>query len=248
MGLRKRCSITNMKEKQRDKDLHQFHWMGWSENFGRIESSRYDKNLSIYLGFIFLCISAFNKMITMIFLLLTSSPFLVSSSSLHRANVGKCTDNQVGWSIDDIQSSTYSGQAHSPWRYPLRRNRGLGFWPPPPEGGRSSHRGLLLLEPMRFHRLNWRQHVHNWCGFALWREVWWEVEGCVHPSQHSTSAMVTTVSERLILLLVCLRYMTVGNHDHSLNREWHQVEYSALEPRWKLPCLTHSFNVSTTVS
>ena len=44
------------------------------------------------------------------------------------------------------------------------------------------------------------------------------------------------------------RYMTVGNHDHSFNREWHQVEYSALEPRWKLPCLTHSFNVSTKVS
>ena len=49
-------------------------------------------------------------------------------------------------------------------------------------------------------------------------------------------------------MLVCLRYMTVGNHDHTLNREWHQVEYSALEPRWKLPCLTHSFNVSTMVS
>ena len=56
-----------------------------------------DKNLSIYLGFIFLCISASNKMTTMIFLLLTISPFLVSSSSLLRANdVGKCTDNQVG--------------------------------------------------------------------------------------------------------------------------------------------------------
>ena len=105
MGLRKRCSITNMKEKQRDKDLHQFHWMGWSENFGRIESSRYDKNLSIYLGFIFLCISAFNKMNTMIFLLLTISPFLVSSSSLHRANIGKCTDNQVGCSIYSIYIS-----------------------------------------------------------------------------------------------------------------------------------------------
>ena len=56
-----------------------------------------DKNLSIYLGFIFLCISASNKMTTMVFLLLTISPFLVSSSSLLRANdVGKCTDNQVG--------------------------------------------------------------------------------------------------------------------------------------------------------
>ena len=57
----------------------------------RIES--HDKNLSIYFGFIFLCISACDKMI---FLLLTISPFLVSSSSLHGRNIGECTDNQVG--------------------------------------------------------------------------------------------------------------------------------------------------------
>jgi len=41
-------------------------------------------------------------------------------------------------------------------------------------------------------------------------------------------------------------YMTLGNHDYSLpGHEWYQVEYSAIQPRWKLPCLTHSFNVST---
>ena len=27
----------------------------------------------------------------------------------------------------------------------------------------------------------------------------------------------------------------------------YQVEYSAFEPRWRMPCLTHSFNVSTKV-
>lgn len=176
-------------------------------------------------------------------------PFHLSSSPLPLCTgptLGSAQMIRLDVQFIQFQSSTYSGPAHSPWRYPLRRNRGLGFRPSPPEGGRSSHRGLLLLAPMRFHRLNWRQHVHNWSGLALWWEVWWEVEGCVHPSQHSTSAMVKMVSGGL--MLVCLRYMTVGNHDHSLNREWHQVEYSALEPRWKLPCLTHSFNVSTTVS
>merc|ERR1711973_619184 len=41
-------------------------------------------------------------------------------------------------------------------------------------------------------------------------------------------------------------YMTLGNHDYSLpGHEWYQVQYSAIQPRWKLPCLTHSFNVST---
>merc|ERR1711970_1229463 len=41
-------------------------------------------------------------------------------------------------------------------------------------------------------------------------------------------------------------YMTLGNHDYMLpGHEWYQVEYSAIQPRWKLPCLTHSFNVST---
>ena len=44
-----------------------------------------------------------------------------------------------------------------------------------------------------------------------------------------------------------VRYLTVGNHDHHYEHEWFQVEYSAFEPRWRLPCLTHSFNVSNTV-
>ena len=124
-------------------------------------------------------------------------PFHLSSSPLPLCTGPTLASAQIirlDAQFIQFTSPTYSGPAHSPWRYPLRRNRGLGFWPPPPEGGRSSHRGLLLLEPMRFHRLNWRQHVHNWSGFALWWEVWWEVEGCVHPSQHSTSSMVTMVS------------------------------------------------------
>merc|ERR1711971_1352390 len=43
-------------------------------------------------------------------------------------------------------------------------------------------------------------------------------------------------------------YLTVGNHDHHYDHEWYQVEYSAFEPRWRMPCLTHSFNVSTSVT
>jgi len=43
-------------------------------------------------------------------------------------------------------------------------------------------------------------------------------------------------------------YLTVGNHDHHYDHEWYQVEYSAFEPRWRMPCLTHSFNVSTSAT
>ena len=61
----------------------------------------------------------------------------------------------------------------------------------------------------------------SWCHRCV--HLWWEIKADV-------------------------RYLTVGNHDHHYDHEWFQVEYSAFEPRWRLPCLTHSFNVSTSVS
>ena len=215
----------------------------------RIES--HDKNLSIYLdsSYFFASVHA-TKWYSYFW------PFHLSSSALPLCPGAILASVQIIRLGDhnhvdfNLQHAHGSGRADQAWRYSLRCNRGLGFWTPPPGGGRCSHRELLLLASMRFHRLNWRQHVHNWGRLALWWKVRWEVERCVHPSQHSSSAMVRpwSTSGGWKINAGRLRYMTVGNHDHSLNREWHQVEFSALEPRWKLPCLTHSFNVSTMVS
>ena len=46
------------------------------------------------------------------------------------------------------------------------------------------------------------------------------------------------------------RYLTVGNHDHghTSDREWYQVAFSDIEPRWNLPNLAFSFKVSSQVN
>ena len=46
------------------------------------------------------------------------------------------------------------------------------------------------------------------------------------------------------------RYLTVGNHDHGKKspREWYQVAFSNIEPRWNLPKLAFSFKVSSKVN
>ena len=105
---------------------------------------------------------------------------------------------------------------------------------------------------MRLHHLRGRQHVHD----RGWRTLWWEVrrevEERLHPSEHCSLELVKSRGlsyPEWLSSLFFFRYMTLGNHDYSLpGHEWYQVEYSAIQPRWKLPCLTHSFNVSTPVS
>ena len=46
------------------------------------------------------------------------------------------------------------------------------------------------------------------------------------------------------------RYLTVGNHDHghTSDREWYQVAFSDIDPRWNLPNLAFSFKVSSQVN
>ena len=43
-------------------------------------------------------------------------------------------------------------------------------------------------------------------------------------------------------------YLTVGNHDHTSDREWYQVAFSHIEPQWNLPNLAFSFKVSSKVN
>ena len=42
----------------------------------------------------------------------------------------------------------------------------------------------------------------------------------------------------------------MGNHDHghTSDREWYQVAFSDIEPRWNLPNLAFSFKVSSQVN
>jgi hypothetical protein len=151
----------------------------------------------------------------MIFLLLTISPFLVCSSSLHGRNIGKCTDNQVELTRHDDIHFVAIGDWGSGHHHQEEVAAAIGdfcFW----------HRCDFIVSTGDNMYTTGVDSPFDQKFDEKWKDVY------THPS-----------------IAHLPWYMTVGNHDHSLNREWHQVEYSALEPRWKLPCLTHSFNVST---
>ena len=105
---------------------------------------------------------------------------------------------------------------------------------------------ILPLEQMRLCRLHRGQFLRWRSRFSHWQEVRQQMENYVLPYKHSRTAMVGPCSLQ-DKIIVGLRYLTLGNHDYHYDREWFQVDHSALEPRWRLPCLTHSFNVTNSV-
>jgi len=147
------------------------------------------------------------------------SPFFVTGSSLNGGGVGQCRDNQV-----ELNS-------HDEFHFIA-----IGDW------GYGHHHQDEVADAMGNFCL-W-----NRCDFIVSTGDNMYTTGVDGPFDEKFAEKWKNVYTHPSIAHLNW-YMTQGNHDYNndrnSNKEWYQVEYSAFTPRWKLPCLTHSFNVST---
>jgi len=155
------------------------------------------------------------------FLLFTLSPYLASSSSLYTAkhqNVGNCINNQV--ELTDGEDIHFVA---------------IGDW-----GSGKTSQEEVAAAIGEFCLL-------NRCDFIISTGDNFYHDGVASPVDPNFDTRWKDMYSHPSIADLDW-YLTVGNHDHHYDHEWYQVEYSAFESRWKLPCLTHSFNVSTSVA
>merc|ERR1719365_177653 len=155
-------------------------------------------------------------MTALIFLVLAISPFLTSSTSLYgTGNVGNCINNQV--ELPDEEEIHFVA---------------IGDW-----GSGHTDQEEVAFAIGEFCHL-------NRCDFVISTGDNFYHDGVESPVDENFDIRWKDMYSHPSIAQLNW-YLTVGNHDHHYDHEWYQVEYSAFEPRWRMPCLTHSFNVST---